>query len=148
MGKISVFTLLWLGLAIATAWPSTMASIAKDRVNVRTQPTLNAEVVFQAGLGLPIKIEKQQKDWVYFQDWQDNAGWVYKPLVSKIKTAVITEDNVNIRKGPSLKKPVVMQADKGEIFKIFGEKGRWVKIGWYLDNEVIGWVRQDMVWGD
>jgi SH3-like domain-containing protein len=148
MRKISVFTVLWLGLWAAAAWPSTMASIAKDRVNVRTQPSLNSEVSFQASLGLPIEIEKQQKDWVYLRDWQDNSGWVYKPLVSKTKTAVITEDDVNIRKGPSLRKPVVMQADKGEIFKIFGEKGRWVKIGWYLDNEVIGWVRQDMVWGE
>jgi uncharacterized protein YgiM (DUF1202 family) len=148
MGKISVFTVLWLSLAISTAWPATMASIAKDQVNVRSQPSLKAEVVFQAGLGLPIKIEKQQKDWVYFQDWQDKTGWVYKPLVSKIQTAVITADSVNIRKGPSLHEAVVKQADKGEIFKIFGEKGRWVKIGWYLDNEVIGWVRDDMVWGE
>jgi SH3-like domain-containing protein len=147
MGKISVFTVLWLSLAMTAAWPATMASIAKDQVNVRSQPSLSSEVVFQAGLGLPIAIEKQQKDWVYFHDWQNNTGWVYKPLVSKIQTAVITGDNVNIRKGPSLKAAVVKQADKGEIFKIFGENDHWVKIGWYLDNEVIGWVRDDMVWG-
>ena len=41
-----------------------------------------------------------------------------------------------------------MQASKGEIYKIFDEKGEWVKVGYYLENEVIGWIRQDLVWGD
>jgi len=57
-------------------------------------------------------------------------------------------DHTAIKKGPGPKKPVMKQASKGDIFKIFGEKGNWVKIGYYLENEVIGWVRQDLVWGD
>jgi len=61
---------------------------------------------------------------------------------------VILVEDANIRKGPSLNKPVVMQASKGEIYKIFDEKGQWVKVGYYLENEVIGWIREDMVWGD
>jgi uncharacterized protein YgiM (DUF1202 family) len=56
--------------------------------------------------------------------------------------------HANIRKGPSLRKPVVKQAAKGEIYKIFNEKGEWVKVGYYLENEVIGWIRQDLVWGE
>ncbi|MBU4354976.1 MAG: SH3 domain-containing protein, partial [Proteobacteria bacterium] len=64
------------------------------------------------------------------------------------QTAVILVEEANIRKGPSLRKPVVMQASKGEIYKIFDEKGEWVKVGYYLENEVIGWIRQDLVWGD
>ena len=41
-----------------------------------------------------------------------------------------------------------MQASKGEIYKIFDEKGQWVKVGYYLENEVIGWIREDLVWGN
>ncbi len=125
-----------------------MQSIGKDRVNVRSKPDLNSEVVFEASLGYPIQIEKQHNNWVYFTDWKDHTGWVYKPLISRTQTALITVEEANIRKGPSLRKPVVKQAAKGEIYKIFDEKGEWVKVGYYLENEVIGWIRQDLVWGE
>jgi uncharacterized protein YgiM (DUF1202 family) len=148
MRKNLCFTVVWLSLLTATGWASSMSSIGKDQVNVRSQPDLKSEVLFQAGLGYPIEIERQENDWVYCHDWKDNAGWVYKPLISSIQTAVITVDNANIRKGPNLRNPVVMQVSKGEIYKVFGEQGQWVKIGYYLENEVIGWVRHDLIWGD
>jgi len=148
MRKFLCLTAVWILLMVGQALASTMQSIGKDRVNVRSRPALSSEVVFQASLGYPIQIEKQKKNWVYCIDWQNNTGWVYKPLVSKTQTAVVLVENANVRKGPSLKKPVVMQASKGEIYKIFGEKGDWVKVGYYLGNDVIGWIRQDLVWGD
>jgi SH3-like domain-containing protein len=143
----------WLTLAAVLllagpAFPSTMKSIGKDRVNVRSQPNLQSKVIYEAFLGYPIHIEKQKKDWVYCTDWKDTAGWVYKPLISNTQTAVVLVEDANIRKGPSLRKPVVLQASQGEIFKIFGEKGDWVKVGYYLENEVVGWIRDDLVWGE
>ncbi|MFZ5448577.1 MAG: SH3 domain-containing protein [Thermodesulfobacteriota bacterium] len=135
-------------MLVGPVFAATMQSIGKDQVNVRSKPNLNSEVLFEVGLGYPISVEKQQDNWVYFTDWKNQAGWVYKPLVSKTQTAVILVDNANIRKGPSLRKPVIMKASQGEIYKIFGEKGDWVQIGYYLDNEKVGWIRDDLVWGD
>ena len=135
-------------LSISSVSASNMQSIRRDSVNVRSKPDLNSEVVFQASLGYPVQIEKQKSNWVYCTDYKNQAGWVYKPLVSKTQTAVVLVEEANIRKGPSLRKPVVMQASKGEIYKIFDEKGQWVKVGYYLENEVIGWIREDLVWGN
>jgi SH3-like domain-containing protein len=148
MRKIICFTVVWVLFLVCSVLASNMKSIGKERVNVRSKPDLNSEVVSEASLGYPIQIERQQNNWVYFTDWQNNTGWVYKPLISRTQTALITVDDANIRKGPSLKKPVVKQAAKGEIYKIFDEKGEWVKVGYYLENEVIGWIRQDLVWGE
>ena len=61
---------------------------------------------------------------------------------------MILVDNANIRKGPNLNTPIVMKASQGNIYKIFGEKGDWVKVGYYLENEKIGWIRDDLVWGE
>jgi uncharacterized protein YgiM (DUF1202 family) len=148
MRKTFWLTLVCILLLVCPAWGSMMKSIGKDRVNVRSKPNLHSKVLFQAYLGYPIEIEKQKKNWVYFTDWKNNSGWVYKPLVSNTKTAVILADNVNIRRGPSLRTRVVTKASQGEIYKVFAEKGKWVKIGYYLENEVVGWVRQDLVWGE
>ena len=148
MRKIICLTVVSVVLLVSSVLASNMQSIGKDRVNVRSKPNINSAVVFEAFLGYPIQIEKQQNNWVYFTDWKNNTGWVYKPLVSRTQTALILVEEANIRKGPSLRRPVVKQASKGEIYKIFDEKGEWVKVGYYLENEVIGWIRQDLVWGE
>lgn len=148
MRKIICLTAVSVLLLVSSAFAAKMQSIGKDGVNVRSKPNLNSEVVFEAAMGYPIQIEKQQNNWVYFTDWKNNAGWVYKPLVSRTQTALIVVEDANIRKGPSLRRPAVKQASKGEIYKIFDEKGEWVKVGYYLENEVIGWIRQDLVWGE
>ena len=148
MRKIIGLTVVLIFLLVGSVFASNMRSIGKERVNVRSKPNTTSEVVFEAFLGYPIQIEKQQNNWVYFTDWKNNAGWVYKPLVSRTQTALILVEEANIRKGPSLNRPVVKQASKGEIYKIFDEKGEWVKVGYYLENEEIGWIRQDLVWGE
>jgi SH3-like domain-containing protein len=148
MRKIICLAVASAVLSVSPVLASSMQSIRKDLVNVRSRPDLNSEVIFQASLGYPLQVEKQKSNWVYCTDWQSRAGWVYKPLVSKTQTALILVKHANMRQGPSLRKPVVMQASKGEIYKIFGEKGQWVKVGYFLENEVVGWIRRDLVWGD
>jgi N-acetylmuramoyl-L-alanine amidase len=148
MRKIFCLVAALLMVLIGSVYAATMQSIAKDQVNVRSKPDLNSEVIFEVSLGYPIQVEKEKNNWVYFSDWKNQAGWVYKPLVSKTQTAVILVDNANIRKGPNPSTPIVMKASQGSIYKIFGEKGDWVKVGYYLENEKIGWIRDDLVWGE
>ena len=148
MSKFFCLVAALVMMLVGPVFATTMQSIGKDQVNVRSKPDLNSEVLFELSLGYPIQVEKQQDNWVYFTDWKNQAGWVFKPLVSKTQTAVILVDNANIRKGPSLSKPVVMKASQGNIYKIFGEKGDWVNVGYYIENEKIGWIRDDLVWGE
>lgn len=142
------FVVTWLIILAVPVWGST-ASIGKDKVNVRNAPNLKADVLFQAHLGYPVEVEKTQGKWVQIKDWQDNVGWVYRPLINqKINTAVILPDSVNIRKGPGLKYRVVGQAECGEVYKVFARKNGWVRVGYYLDNQQLGWIRNDLVWGE
>jgi len=142
------FLVTWLIILSAPVWAST-ASIKKDKVNVRSAPSLKSDVLFQAHLGYPVEIAQTKGRWVKIKDWQDNVGWVYRPLISqKVKTAVIKPELVNIRKGPGLKYGVVGQAESGEVYKVFKKKNGWVKVGYYLENQQVGWVRHDLVWGE
>ncbi len=138
----------WLVILTVPLWAS-MASIGKEKVNVRSAPNLEAEVLFQAHLGYPVELSKTKGSWVQIKDWQENVGWIYRPLVNqKVRTAVVLPDRVNIRKGPGLKHQVVTQAKGGEVYKILEENKSWVRIGYYLENEEVGWIRKDMVWGE
>ncbi|RYU57378.1 peptide-binding protein [Methylolobus aquaticus] len=130
-----------------SGWGASMKSIGKDAVNVRKAPKLDSEVLYETHIGYPIEIDKTQGDWVRFKDWQGTVGWVHKPLVSDVRTAVVVGDDVNVRKGPGSEHAVVKKVAKGEVYKVTGHKGEWVKIAYYIEGEEIGWVRKDMLWG-
>jgi uncharacterized protein YgiM (DUF1202 family) len=148
MKNIFFLTAAWLIILIMPVLAST-ASIGKDKVNVRKEPNLRAEVLFQAHLGYPVELAGTKGEWVKIKDWQNEVGWVYGPMINKqIQTAVVLPENGNIRKGPGLKYPVVAQVKNGEVYRIFQERSGWVKIGYYVEDQVLGWIRNDLVWGD
>lgn len=120
-------------------------SILKDQVNIRSGPSMKSDVSFRAPLGYPIKIEKVQGDWVYFCDWENNRGWIHKPLVSKVKTAVILVTEANLRSSGSTKSKVVAIAKRGEIYKVLTTKGEWIQLGYFFGGDPVGWVRSDLV---
>ena len=148
MKNIFCLVLAWLIMLAVPVWANT-ASIGKDKVNVRNAPSLKADVLFQAHLGYPVMVEKKKGKWVQIKDWQDNVGWVYAPLVNKkVHTAVIMPEKVNIRKGPGKKYRVVGTAECGEVYKVFTKKNGWAKVGYYLENQQVGWIRRDLLWGE
>jgi uncharacterized protein YgiM (DUF1202 family) len=139
-----ILTLILLG----PAWAS-MASVKKENVNVRSAPNRQADVICRIHMGFPVEVQQTKGSWVQIKDWDGNTGWVYRPLINgKVQTALVIPDRINVRKGPGLRYRVVNQATGGEIYKIFEEKGNWVKIGYYLEDQELGWVRSDLVWGE
>jgi len=146
MKKTILATLLLVFVGLPMGYAKTM-SIAKDQVNMRTKPNLGAQVLFEAPVAYPLEIKKDQGNWLYCEDWQGNQGWVYKPLVSGVPTTVIQVETANVRRGPGLSKPLITQVKQGEIYKVFDQQGDWVKIGYYFENEEIGWIHEDLVWG-
>ncbi len=135
-------------LVVALASGVEAKSIGKDKTNIRSAPSLKSSIVFTAPMGYPIKVEKEKNNWCFFRDWQNNTGWVYKPLVSNVKTAVISADKVNVRKSATVRSPVVGTAETGEIYKIIGQKKNWVELGFYHDEVKFGWIRSDLIFGE
>lgn len=125
-----------------------MMSVGKDNVNVRSGPSLKAEILFEAPLGYPIHVKEQKGKWVRFQDWEGYSGWIYRPLVSNVHTVVVSVPTANVRSGPGLKNRVLMKVNKGDIFKVLAKRGNWVKLGYYYSGDTVGWIRHDLIWGD
>jgi SH3-like domain-containing protein len=147
MRKTGCFLLMLSVLSGSPALAATK-SIAKDKVNLRTGPGFEHSVLLQAPLGYPVQIEGEDGKWLNMVDWDGNRAWVYSPLVCDVRTAVVLVEDANIRNAPGTKNKVVKKARRGEIYTILEERSEWVKIGYYYDRAPVGWIRNDLVFGE
>ncbi|ATW23910.1 N-acetylmuramoyl-L-alanine amidase [Candidatus Formimonas warabiya] len=58
--------------------------------------------------------------------------------VTETRTAVVSEDGVNIRSGPGQTYKVISQANKGNTFKILGQSNDWYQIE--ITGNSSGWI--------
>lgn len=128
--------------------PRGCKSVAKDQINVRSGPGLQHAVTFQAPFGYPVQILETRGDWVNFVDWEGSKGWIHKKFICDIRTVVVLKENVNVRAEPDTRHGVVLQVQRGQVYKVAAEKGDWIKIAYYQDDQEIGWIRHDMVFGE
>jgi SH3-like domain-containing protein len=147
MRRVCCLALVILIGVAADGWCS-FKSIGKDQVNIRSGPGLKYKVLFLASTGYPVEILKKKQNWVQIKDWEGYTGWVNGLMLSDIRTAVVLPERANVRSNPSLRSEVVEQVEKGDIFKVIDMKKNWIRIGYYYGEEPVGWIRQDLVFGD
>jgi len=58
---------------------------------------------------------------------------------------VVVKDKVNLRDGPSIDHPIVLQLEQGQELMEFKREGKWVHVGAYGTSGKIGWVHQRLV---
>jgi SH3-like domain-containing protein len=146
MKKALWIVMLLVFMGVTAGYTKTM-SIAQDKVNVRAKPSKRGRVLLSAPKGYPVVVKKRQQNWLYVEDWNGQKGWVYKKLVSATPTTIIQAETANVRKGPSRKNSSLAQVKQGEIYKVLASRGGWIKIGYYYENEPVGWIHDDLVWG-
>ncbi len=120
-------------------------SLAKNTVNVRTGPNGNYPIIWVfKKAGLPVKVIAEYKDWRKIVDSEGARGWVWGPLVSSKRNALIIADQQALLKEPALDQPVAVIAEAGVIGKIKICREGWCKID---VNGFKGWLRQSVFWG-
>ena len=121
------------------------AVVKVKRANVRSGPGTNHDVVFVYRKNSPLKVIEEKGTWVKVEDFEKDTGWISKKILSrKAKGAIVKVSNANVRKGPSLKDPVVFIAGYGVAFKVTDTKGDWYKIQ-HEDGDT-GWVNAKLVY--
>lgn len=120
-------------------------SLAKNTVNVRTGPNGDYPIIWVfKKAGLPVKVIAEYKDWRKIVDSEGARGWVWGPLVSSKRNALIIADQQALLKGPAMGQPVSVIAEAGVIGKIKICQAGWCEID---VNGFKGWLRQSVFWG-
>jgi len=145
-----VFLVILLVFSVSTANAITMLSVDGDNVNLRSGPGTKYQVKWEYGKGFPLKVHTKKGDWVKVSDFENDSGWIYKPLLSSkghmiVKVFKNQNKRINIRSGPGTSYSVVGKAYYGVVFETLEQKQGWAKVR--HETGLIGWIKRTLLWG-
>ncbi len=142
----SLFTALALLAGNSAAIARDMVAVDRNEINMRAGAGTQHEALWVLSRGYPLQVLAKQGKWLKVRDFENDRGWVYKPLTStRAQHHVVKARVVNIRSKPSVQSRVLAKATHGEILKTLGRKNDWVKV--QQDGGPVGWVARRLVWG-
>ena len=141
---------LFLGFAVLLALPHTasaqrLVSIKGQAVNMRAEPTVAGQVLWQLGAGYPLKVVARKGNWIQVVDFENDRGWVARRLTSTTPHSVVKAPRVNVRSGPGLGFRILRKADYGEVFRILGKRNSWIRV--QGPDARTGWIAGRLLWG-
>ena len=147
--RVLFFFLLSCLLAVSTAVSSAhardMVSVDRPEINMRTGPGTGHESIWLLSRGYPLTVVGRKGKWLHVRDFENDEGWVYRPLTDKTPHFVVKAKTANIRSGPSTRNRIVGKASYGDVLRTLAHRGEWAKI---RDAEgLVGWVARRLLWG-
>lgn len=112
--------------------------------NIRSEPSLAAEVLRSVPPGYPMAVLERRADWVFVVDFRERQGWIYASLLTDIQTVVIKVGKGNLRSGPDLTNEITAKLDYGAVMFVDETSGEWVKVS--NPDGITGWLHRDIVW--
>lgn len=119
--------------------------INADNINVRSDSTVNAEIVCKLNRGDNVDVIYRLYDWYKIRLPKTAPAFIKKGLLSIIneKTAVVLKDKVNIRLRPNETSAILGSVGKNEVITVLKDSGDWYKIE-PIDSS-FGWVHKNFV---
>lgn len=139
---------LLLSLLIATAVSAQareMVSIDRPEVNMRAGPGTNHPLLWTLIKGYPLEVIGRRGSWLQVRDFENDRGWVYRPLTSKTPHHIVKVKTANLRSGASTKHRVVATLQYGEVLRTLSRQGDWVRVR--TQAGTTGWVSRSLLWG-
>lgn len=132
-------------LAPADAQSRGMVSVDRPEINMRTGPGTGHDSIWLLGRGYPLQVLARKGQWLQVKDFENDRGWVYRPLTDSTPHFVVKTKVANIRRGPSTRTRIVGKAQYGDVLRTLAHKGDWAKI---RDADgLVGWVARKLLWG-
>lgn len=124
-----------------------LGMITANSVNVRSSPSLSADIIGMMNAGITVEILAKEKDWIQIK-FGEGTGWISAQYMDEARkenkdrehlaTVNILHDGTNIRKGPSTQAVILERANKGDTYEAVQFIGDWYEIK--LSNGESGYV--------
>lgn len=143
----------WLrGLVALTLVASTaalqareMVSVARAQINMRAGAGTQHNTLWTLTRGYPLEVTGRQGQWLKVRDFENDAGWVYRPLVGKTPHVVVKSRVANLRNAPGTRSRILGKADHGEVLRTLEHRNDWVRV--QREGGRKGWIARRLLWG-
>lgn len=141
---IFIFVNLFI-ICYAEDFQTFQAEVNADNINIRSDATVNSEIICRVNKGDSIEVIGGLYDWYKIRLPKTAPSFVKKHLVALIddKNAGVLKDRVNIRLRPNESSPIISKVDKNEIIKLLEDEGEWYRIE--PINNSFGWIHKRFV---
>lgn len=119
-------------------------SVKKDGVNIRSGPDTKQEILWEVFKDFPLKVLKRENKWVHVVDFEGDKGWIYGPLLSKKRTAIVKVKTANMRVGPGKDYEILATVKYGVVFKSKEREEDWLKVT--HEDGTNGWIYDKLIW--
>ena len=127
------------------ALAQTMVSVDRNTVNLRASASTNATILFELGKGYPLKVISRKGSWLEVRDFENDKGWVHRPLVGNTAHLVVKVDSANVRSAPNTSSRILGKVEYGELLRTLDRRSQWVRV--QRESGAQGWVSRALLWG-
>jgi uncharacterized protein YgiM (DUF1202 family) len=150
MTRLKRFPLLFLSLllplfALQAAQAREMVSVNRAEINMRGGAGTQHEALWALNRGYPLEVTGRKGGWLKVRDFENDSGWVYRPLVGKKPHHVVKARVANIRSGPTTSSRIIGKVQEGDVLRTVERRDRWVKV--QQEGGLKGWVARRLLWG-
>lgn len=120
-------------------------SLKGNEGNARRGPSLSHRIdwVFRHA-GMPLRVTAEFGHWRRVEDRDGAGGWVHYALLSGVRTALVTQDMLELRTRPTENAEVVARAEAGAILRLGECNPDWCRVS---GGGQRGWVPKSTIWG-
>jgi SH3-like domain-containing protein len=122
-----------------------MVSVAGKEVNLRSGPGTQHSAEWVLSKGYPLSVIGRRGKWLHVRDFEDDKGWIYRPLTSTTPYHIVKVKVANLRSAPSTRSRIVAKLVYGDVLKTLERAKGWVKVQRQSGSR--GWVARRLLWG-
>lgn len=134
-----------LAASAAAGQAREMVSVAKAQINMRAGAGTQHDSLWTLTRGYPLEVTGRQGQWLKVRDFENDAGWVYRPLLGKTPHMVVRSRVANVRSAPGTRSRILAKADHGEVLRTLEHRQDWVKV--QREGGLKGWIARRLLWG-
>src|SRR5687768_15012408 len=105
-----------------------MVSVSSMEVNMRSGPGTAHPADWRLDRGYPLKVIGSQGSWLKVIDFENDKGWIHRPLTSRTPYHVVKVKLANMRSEPTTRGRVIAKLAYGEVLKTLKRSGSWIKL--------------------
>lgn len=122
-----------------------MVSVNRAVVNMRSAASTHHSVTWTLSRGYPLEVTGHKGKWLRVRDFENDTGWVYRPMVTKTPHMIVKSPVANIRSAPTTRSRIIGKAEYGQVLRTLEHRPDWVRI--QRKNGLKGWISSRLIWG-